>query len=598
MSETSSNAIPAYLPLRNDLIGEEPYGAPQLDVPVCLNVNENPYAPEPAVVETIAQRVKEIAPTLNRYLERESGVKLSVDQLWGANGSNEIMLQLFQAFGGPGRIALGCDPTYSMYPEYARDTFTTWKLAHRNADFTLDVDATIKAIEDVKPAMIVLTSPNNPTGTPLKPEDLKRVLEAARTAEVAGAAEGVHPVVVVDEAYIEFRDPGTPTALELIGEYENLAVSRTMSKAFAFAGARVGYLAANKGIIDCVRIVRMPYHLSAVTQAAALAAFEHTDEQLSRVAHLRETRNVTSAWLKEQTYKGQPLEVAETQSNFILFGGHFDDRDRIFDELLKRGVLIRVVEPERKLGYCPERKFVTVFGNKLETEQNRGGCGRRNHRNRNIVAVISQLQHRKRSRNMARTATIVRETSESKVELSLNLDGTGKTDIDTSVPFYNHMMTALGKHSLIDLKIKATGDTDIDAHHTVEDIAIVFGEALKQALGDKRGIRRFADATVPLDEALAKAVVDISGRPYCVCTGEPEGFEYCMIGGHFTGSLVRHVMESIAMHAGICLHLHVISGRDPHHIAEAEFKALARALRFAIEPDPRVDGIPSTKGAL
>ena len=172
---------------------------------------------------------------------------------------------------------------------------------------------------------------------------------------------------------------------------------------------------------------------------------------------------------------------------------------------------------------------------------------------------------------MARTATIVRETSESKVELSLNLDGTGKTDIDTSVPFYNHMMTALGKHSLIDLK---------------------------QALGDKRGIRRFADATVPLDEALAKAVVDISGRPYCVCTGEPEGFEYCMIGGHFTGSLVRHVMESIAMHAGICLHLHVISGRDPHHIAEAEFKALARALRFAIEPDPRVDGIPSTKGAL
>ena len=241
---------------------------------------------------------------------------------------------------------------------------------------------------------------------------------------------------------------------------------------------------------------------------------------------------------------------------------------------------------------------MTVSGNKLETEQNRGGCGRRNHRNRNLVAVISQLQHRKRSRNLARTATIVRETSESKVELSLNLDGTGKTDIDTSVPFYNHMMTALGKHSLIDLKIKATGDTDIDAHHTVEDIAIVFGEALKQALGDKRGIRRFADATVPLDEALAKAVVDISGRPYCVCTGEPEGFEYCMIGGHFTGSLVRHVMESIAMHAGICLHLHVISGRDPHHIAEAEFKALARALRFAIEPDPRVDGIPSTKGAL
>lgn len=163
---------------------------------------------------------------------------------------------------------------------------------------------------------------------------------------MAGAAEGVHPVVVVDEAYIEFRDPGTPTALELIGEYENLAVSRTMSKAFAFAGARVGYLAANKGIIDCVRIVRMPYHLSAVTQAAALAAFEHTDEQLSRVAHLRETRNATSAWLKEQTYKGQPLEVAETQSNLFLFGGHFR-RPRPH---LRRTVEARRAHPRRRSG--------------------------------------------------------------------------------------------------------------------------------------------------------------------------------------------------------------------------------------------------------
>ena len=166
-----------------------------------------------------------------------------------------------------------------------------------------------------------------------------------------------------------------------------------------------------------------------------------------------------------------------------------------------------------------------------------------------------------------RTATITRQTSESKVRLSLDLDGTGVTDIDTSVPFYDHMMTALGRHSLIDLTIKASGDTQIDVHHTVEDVAIVFGEALALALGDKRGIKRFADATVPLDEALARAVVDVSGRPYAVCTGEPEGFEYAMIGGHFTGSLVRHVMESIALHAGICLHLNLLSGRDPHHIA-------------------------------
>ena len=197
-----------------------------------------------------------------------------------------------------------------------------------------------------------------------------------------------------------------------------------------------------------------------------------------------------------------------------------------------------------------------------------------------------------------RQAEISRNTLETQIKVRLDLDGTGQSRLATGVPFLDHMLDQVARHGQIDLEIEAKGDLHIDAHHTVEDIAIVFGEALKQALGNKRGIRRFADATVPLDEALAKAVVDISGRPYCVCTGEPEGFEYCMIGGHFTGSLVRHVMESIAMHAGICLHLHVISGRDPHHIAEAEFKALARALRFAIEPDPRVDGIPSTKGAL
>ena len=199
---------------------------------------------------------------------------------------------------------------------------------------------------------------------------------------------------------------------------------------------------------------------------------------------------------------------------------------------------------------------------------------------------------------MARTARITRSTSESNITLSLNLDGTGATHISTDVPFYNHMLTALGKHSLIDLDVTATGDVDVDVHHTVEDVAIVFGEALKQALGDKAGIRRFADATVPLDEALARAVIDISGRPYAVCTGEPQGFEFCMIGGHFTGSLVRHVMESIALHAGICLHMTLLAGRDPHHIAEAEFKAFARALRAAVEPDPRVHGVPSTKGSL
>lgn len=198
----------------------------------------------------------------------------------------------------------------------------------------------------------------------------------------------------------------------------------------------------------------------------------------------------------------------------------------------------------------------------------------------------------------ARTASMSRETSESKVFVDINLDGTGRSRIETTVPFYDHMLTALSKHSLIDLDIRCSGDTHVDVHHTVEDTAIVLGEALKEALGDKSGIRRFGQAAVPLDEALARAVVDISGRPFLVHTGEPEGFEFHLIGGHFTGSMVRHVLEALSFHAGICLHMNVVAGRDPHHIAEAEFKALARALREAVESDPRVEGIPSTKGAL
>ncbi|MDD7930298.1 imidazoleglycerol-phosphate dehydratase HisB [Microbacterium thalli] len=198
----------------------------------------------------------------------------------------------------------------------------------------------------------------------------------------------------------------------------------------------------------------------------------------------------------------------------------------------------------------------------------------------------------------SRTARIRRATSESSVELDLDLDGTGVSTIETTVPFFDHLLTAFAKHSLTDLTVRATGDTHIDAHHTVEDVAIVLGQALRTALGDKSGISRYGDALIPLDEALAQAVVDISGRPYLVHTGEPEGYEYHLIGGHFTGSLVRHTFEAIAFNAGLTMHVRVLGGRDPHHIAEAEYKAFARAFRQAKALDPLVQGIPSTKGAL
>ena len=201
-----------------------------------------------------------------------------------------------------------------------------------------------------------------------------------------------------------------------------------------------------------------------------------------------------------------------------------------------------------------------------------------------------------------RKASLSRATSESKVDLTLDLDGTGESEVSTGVRFYDHMLASFAKHSLIDLTVTASGDVDVDAHHTVEDVAIVLGDALREALGDKRGISRFGDATVPLDEALVQAVVDVSGRPYCVHTGEPDAQAYVVIGpGNqtgYVGSLTRHVFETIAFHAQIALHVRVLSGRDPHHLVEAQFKAFARAFREAVALDPRESGVPSTKGSL
>jgi imidazoleglycerol-phosphate dehydratase len=199
---------------------------------------------------------------------------------------------------------------------------------------------------------------------------------------------------------------------------------------------------------------------------------------------------------------------------------------------------------------------------------------------------------------MSRTARIERQTSESKVLVEVDLDGSGRHDVSTGVGFYDHMLIAFARHSLVDLVVQTEGDTHIDAHHTVEDTAIVLGQALREALGDKAGIRRFGDATVPLDEALVQAVVDVSGRPYCVHTGEPEGQQYVTLGDNYLGSLTRHVFETLAFHAHIALHVRVLAGREPHHIAETQFKAFARAFRDAVALDPRETGIPSTKGAL
>lgn len=344
------------LPIRPDLAGEVPYGAPQIDVPHLLNVNENPYGPGPEVVATITELVAEAAAGLNRYpdrdfpalrqdladyLARESGVRVAKEQIWAANGSNEVMLHILQAFGGPGRTALSFAPTYSMYPEYARDTHTAWVAGRRETDFTLDADVAIATIREHRPSVIILTSPNNPTGTALTTDVIVAVCEAALELDIDGAPA----VVVVDEAYGEFRRAGVPSAMELLARFPNLAVSRTMSKAFALAGARVGYLAASQGFVDALRVVRLPYHLSAVTQATARGALAHATTLLAQVDSLRAERDATVEWLRAQTHQGSPLQAAESDSNFVLFGT-FDDRHAVWQGLLDRGVLIRETGPE------------------------------------------------------------------------------------------------------------------------------------------------------------------------------------------------------------------------------------------------------------
>lgn len=326
------------LPIRDDLKGRKPYGAPQIDVPVRLNTNENPYPPSKALVDDLAEAVRRHASELNRYPDRDAvelradlagylGHGLAPEQVWAANGSNEVLQQILQAFGGHGRTAMGFEPSYSMHPIITTGTNTEWIAGAREEDFALDADKAVAAVEEHRPDIVFLTSPNNPTGTALPLETIRRVLEAA---------DGM---VVVDEAYAEFARSGTASALSLLPEYPRLIVTRTMSKAFAMAGTRLGYLAAHRAVVEALLLVRLPYHLSTLTQTAARVALAHRAELLGTVDELRAERDATVEWLRA---KG--LTVADSDANFVLFG-RFADRRRIWEGVLAGGVLIREVGP-------------------------------------------------------------------------------------------------------------------------------------------------------------------------------------------------------------------------------------------------------------
>ena len=333
-----------WLPIREELKGLQPYGAPQLDVPVRLNTNENPFQPPRDFIEDLGATVIEVAKTLNRYPDRDATALrtalakyveiesetpgLTAEQIWVGNGSNEVMTHVMQAFGGPGRRALTFTPTYSMYEEYARNTFTEFVTMPRRPDFTVDVQLAVDAVGELQPDVVFLASPNNPTGTA---QDLG-VIEAM--------LDSFGGMLVVDEAYAEFRRVGVASAVTLVADHPRLIVTRTMSKAFGFAGARLGYLVAHPEVVDALRIVRLPYHLSSLTQAVALAALRHADELKAQVQLLRAERNALVDWLQAQGY-----ETAPSDANFVMYG-KFADRHVTWQALVDEGVLVRAVGPD------------------------------------------------------------------------------------------------------------------------------------------------------------------------------------------------------------------------------------------------------------
>lgn len=342
MTQTWKEMAFGDLPIREDLKSQHAYGAPQLDVPIRLNVNENPYPPSPDLVARIAEAIAAVAKEANRYPDRDfaklreslaeylrhdSGIPIAAKHIWAGNGSNEVLQHILQVFGGPGRTALAFTPAYPMYEEYCRTTFTHLHRVPRNARFEIDLAEAIDAIETVQPSVVFLTSPNNPTGTALSIDTIQAVLDVAPG------------IVIVDEAYAEFRRDGVPTAVSLLPDNPRLIVSRTLSKAFKFAGGRVGYCACAASIIEAIQLVRLPYHLSVFTQAAACAALAARDELLAQVATLKAERDATVAWLR-----GIGLRVADSDANFVLFGG-FSDRHAIWNALLREGVLIRETGP-------------------------------------------------------------------------------------------------------------------------------------------------------------------------------------------------------------------------------------------------------------
>ena len=553
------SAVP---PVRPDLQLSEGYHSPQVDAEVRLNTNESPFAPPEAWRDELLAGLAEIS--FHRYPDRPATeLRQAVAALHGvtpeevfcANGSNEVLQSLLLAFGGPGRRALVFEPTYALHSHIARITGTEVVEGGRDDEFQIEPRHALELLAAQRPDVTFLCSPNNPTGRAEPPETV---------ATVSGAAPGL---VIVDEAYGQFAPW---SALALRGPaHPGLVVTRTFSKTWAMAGARLGYLVADPAVVRACESVVLPYHLSAQTQVAGLVALRHVPEMEARVARISEERGRVAAALGDL-----PVDSWPSDANFILF--------RPRDREAGRGV----AGAPGPLGPHPQLRQLGRPA-RLPACHHRHGRGERPLPPRPQGDPVT---------TDARRAAKTRATKETTIEAELVLDGSGRTDVSTGLPFFDHMVEQLGKHAGFDLTVHATGDLHVDAHHTVEDVGIVVGALLAEALGDKAGVRRFASMLLPLDEALIEVALDLSGRPFLAYSlafapdtpglGTPP----------FDPQLAEEFWRAFATAANLTLHIRRLEGKNTHHMLEASFKGVARCLRDAVRVEG--GGIPSTKGSL
>lgn len=532
-----------------------------------LDANENPYGPTPRAREALARfdgygfypDYRALTGALARY------AGASPENVVLGNGGDEIIDLAVRLFVEPGDGVVVCPPAFGMYAVSARAGGGRVLSAPRRDDFSLDVagiEALCERENRVRPKLLFITSPGNPDGQAVPLATVRRLL-------------ALPLAVVVDEAYVEF---GGESAAPLLGEHPNLIVLRTLSKWAGLAGLRLGYAVAAPPVAGALNRLRPPYNVNAAAAVAALATCDDVAPAQAAIARIVAERERLQAALAALP-GAHPLP---SQANFVLC--HFDGRSgrEIAGALAERGILVRnFANPG-----LADAIRITV-GRPAQTDA--------------LLAALSSILNTKApntqsqiSNPHSRHAQIHRQTGETDVAVTLDLDGTGRYETDTELGFFDHMLDQLAAHGLFDLSVQARGDLHVDEHHTVEDVAIALGQALDAALGERRGLARMGHAYAPLDEALARVVVDLSGRPYAVIDVE---FSTPRLGA-LDPDLLVHFLETLAVHARLSLHACVLRGRNDHHKAEALFKALGRALDAATRPDPRRQGVPSTKGVL